>query len=342
MRLTDKRVVVTGGAGFIGSHLVDALATKCGELVVVDDLSVGKLSNIAHHTSKQNFEFVQADVRDLESLRTVFRPGDVVFHLAVECLRVALFDPIRVHRVNATGSLNVCIAAHEKGAERLIYVSSSEVYGTAEAAPMDETHPLRPTTTYGADKAAGELTSLAFWRTYGFPVIVVRPFNAYGPREHVDGPSGEVIPRFVERAMNGQRPIIFGDGTQTRDFTWVIDTARGILEAGQCDELIGQEVNIARGHEVSINEIARLVTFATGQSDLEPEYHPAREGDVMRHLAGTSKAKELFGFEALVGIEPGIRQYVRWVRADVDAKARAFSNSQDVEVSDSMTSAQAT
>jgi len=336
MKLTDNRVVVTGGAGFVGSHLVDALARKCGQLVVLDDLSVGKLSNIAHHTGRINFEFVQADIRELDSIKSIFRPGDIVFHLAVECLRVALFDPIRVHRVNATGSLNVCIAAHEKGAERLIYVSSSEVYGTAETAPMEEAHPLRPTTTYGADKAAGELTSLAFWRSYGLPVIVVRPFNAYGPREHVDGPSGEVIPRFVERAMNGQRPIIFGDGTQTRDFTWVADTARGILEAGQCDDLVGQEVNIARGEEVSINEIARLVIEATGQANLEPEYRPAREGDVMRHLAGTRKAKELFGFEALVGIQPGIRRYVRWVGAQADAQALALSSSQDMEVSDSM------
>jgi UDP-glucose 4-epimerase len=340
--MADKRVVVTGGAGFIGSHLVDALATKCGELVVLDDLSVGKLSNIAHHTSKQNFQFVRADVRDLQSLRTVFQPGDVVFHLAVECLRVALFDPIRAHRVNATGSLNVCIAAHENGAERLIYVSSSEVYGTAETIPMDETHPLRPTTTYGADKAAGELTALAFWRTYGFPVIVVRPFNAYGPREHVDGPSGEVIPRFVERAMNGQRPIIFGDGSQTRDFTWVVDTARGILEAGQCDELIGQEVNIARGEEVSINDLARLVIDATGQSGLEPEYRPAREGDVKRHLAGTRKAKELLGFASTVAIEQGISNYVRWIGATVDAKARALASSQDAEVTDLMRPAKAT
>lgn len=342
MRLTDKRVVVTGGAGFIGSHLVDALATKCGELVVLDDLSVGKLSNIAHHTRMRNFEFVRADVCDLESLKTVFQPGDVVFHLAVECLRVALFDPMRVHRVNATGSLNVCIAAHENGVERLIYVSSSEVYGTAETAPMDETHPLRPTTTYGADKAAGELTSLAFWRTYGFPVIVVRPFNAYGPREHVDGPSGEVIPRFVDRAMSGQRPIIFGDGTQTRDFTWVVDTARGILEAAQCDELIGQEVNIARGEEVSINDIARLVIDATGQSNMEPEYRPAREGDVVRHLAGTRKSRELFGFEATVSIEQGINNYVRWVKATADATVRALALSRDAEVTDSMRPAQAT
>lgn len=336
MELVDKRVVVTGGAGFIGSHLVDLLVPISRQLVVVDDLSVGRLSHLAQHSGRANFEFIQADIRELDSMRSIFQPDDVIFHMAVECLRVALFDPLRVHRVNATGTLNVCMAAHERRAGRLVYVSSSEVYGSAETVPMDETHPLRPTTTYGADKAAGELTSLAFWRTYGFPVIVVRPFNSYGPREHVDGPSGEVIPRFVQRVLNGQRPIIFGDGTQTRDFTWVIDTARGILAAGQCDQLVGQEVNIARGQEVSINEIARLVLEATERTDLEPEYHPAREGDVMRHLAGTQKARELLGFEATMDIRQGIREYVRWVRELTSSNGRETSTTQSVGVADSM------
>ena len=142
--------------------------------------------------------------------------------------------------------------------------------------------------------------------------------------------------------MSGQRPIIFGDGTQTRDFTWVVDTARGILEAAQCDELIGQEVNIARGEEVSINDIARLVIDATGQSNMEPEYRPARKGDVVRHLAGTRKSRELFGFEATVSIEQGINNYVRWVKATADATVRALALSWDAEVTDSMRPAQAT
>ena len=322
MNFADKRVIVTGGAGFIGSHLVDVVAPNCAELTVLDDLSVGKLSNLSEHLERENFEFIQADVRDLESIKAIIQPGNVVFHLAVECLRVALFDPIRVHKVNATGTLNVCIAAHEKKAARMVYVSSSEVYGSAERVPMDESHPFRPTTTYGADKAAGELTSLAFWRSFGLPVMVVRPFNAYGPREHVDGPSGEVIPRFVARALRGLQPMIFGDGEQTRDFTWVLDTAFGIFAAAQCDELLSREVNIARGEEVSINKIARLVLDATGQSDLQPEYQPAREGDVRRHLAGTQLALELFGYEAKTGIEQGIKDYVRWVIASVPALAK--------------------
>jgi UDP-glucose 4-epimerase len=181
---------------------------------------------------------------------------------------------------------------------------------------MDETHPFRPTTTYGADKAAGELIAQAVWRTHGLPVVVVRPFNSYGPREHVDGPSGEVIPRFVARVLQGQPPVIFGDGSQTRDFTWVPDTARGIVLAGRCDDLVGREINIARGQEVSIKRVAELVLEATGRTDLEPVYQAPRPGDVHRHFAGTWLAQQMLGFEAPMGIEEGIRRYVAWVRGE--------------------------
>jgi UDP-glucose 4-epimerase len=320
MDLTSRRVVVTGGAGFIGSHLVDALMPACSEVVVVDNLATGKLANLAAHLEAPTFKFVKADIRDLEAMRSLVRPNDVIFHMAVECLRVSLFDPLRVHSVNATGTLNVCLAAHENQAARLVYVSSSEVYGSAERVPMDETHPFRPTTTYGADKAAGELIAQAVWRTHGLPVIVVRPFNSYGPREHVHGPSGEVIPRFVARVLQGLPPIIFGDGSQTRDFTWVPDTARGILLAGRCDDLIGREINIARGQEVSIKRVAELVLQATGRTDLEPLYQAPRPGDVHRHFASTTLARQVLGFEAPMAIEEGIRRYVTWVLNEARAQ----------------------
>lgn len=332
MDLKNKRVIVTGGAGFIGSHLVDALAPACGELVVVDNLATGALANIAPHMPAPNFTFVQADIRDLDAMRRLVQAGDVIFHLAVECLRVSLFDPLRVHSVNATGTLFMCMAAQEKGAERFIYVSSSEVYGSAERAPMDESHPFRPTTTYGADKAAGELIAQAMWRTHGLPVIVVRPFNSYGPREHVDGPSGEVIPRFVARVLQGLPPVIFGDGEQTRDFTWVPDTARGIMAAGQCDALIGREINIARGEEVSINTIAALVLEATGQTHLQPVHEAPRPGDVRRHFADTRLAREVLGYEATTPIDEGVRQYVAWVMAQAGLEAARQSTGAPVKV----------
>ncbi len=330
MNFMDKRVIVTGGAGFIGSHLVDALAPVCAELVVVDNLATGELANIEQHLGAPNFQFVKADIRDLDAMRGLVQRGDVIFHMAVECLRVSLFDPLRVHSVNSTGTLMMCMAAQEKGAERFVYVSSSEAYGSAERAPMDESHPLRPTTTYGADKAAGELLAQAMWRTHGMPVIVVRPFNSYGPREHVDGPSGEVIPRFVARVLQGLPPVIFGDGTQTRDFTWVPDTAQGIMAAGQCDALIGREINIARGEEVSINTIAELILQATGQTHLRPVHEADRIGDVRRHFADTRLAREVLGYEAATPIQTGIERYIAWVKEQ--AHAKAVASPQPIEV----------
>jgi UDP-glucose 4-epimerase len=240
---------------------------------------------------------------------------DIVFHLAVACLRASLNDPMSVHGINATGTLTMCQASLENNVKRFLYVSSSEAYGSALRVPMGEGHPLNPTTVYGASKAAGELYALAYWRTYGLPSVVVRPFNSYGPREHSEGNSAEVIPKFVMRAMAGVQPVIFGTGHQTRDFTWVEDSARGIIMAAECDELVGDCVNIARGQEVSIIRVCNLVLEKLGRRDLKPLYfEDGRPGDVQRHYADISKAQRLLGFSPTVDIDLGIDRYIQWVR----------------------------
>jgi UDP-glucose 4-epimerase len=181
--------------------------------------------------------------------------------------------------------------------------------------PMDEGHPLNPTNAYGASKAAGELYALAYWRSYGLPSAVVRLFNVYGPREHSEGIRAEVIPKFVMRAMAGLQPVIFGTGHQTRDFTWVEDSARGIIMAAECDELVGDCMNIARGQEVSIIRVCNLVLEKLGRRDLKPLYfEDGRPGDVQRHYADISKAQRLLGFSPTVDIDLGIDRYIQWVR----------------------------
>ena len=180
---------------------------------------------------------------------------------------------------------------------------------------MTEDHPFDPTTIYGASKLAGELYTTAFHRTHALDTVIVRPFNTYGPREHFEGPYGELIPKFVVRVLNGLRPIIFGDGTQTRDFTYVTDTVRGILLASDGASLVGRSVNVARGEEVSVNEIARLVLDACGRPDLEPELGPERPADVRRHYADITRARQELGFVPEVGIADGIRRYVEWFHA---------------------------
>jgi len=309
------RIAVTGGAGFIGSHVVDRLVYAGNEVLIIDDFSTGKMENIAHHGSNSAVRIEKADIRDRDTLERLLGSIDVVFHMAVACLRTSLRDPMTVHEINTTGTLNICQASYDAGVGKFVYVSSSEAYGSAQYVPMSEEHHLNPTTVYGASKAAGELYSLTYWHTYGFPVVVVRPFNTYGPREPSEGKRAEVIPKFVMRAMAGLQPVIFGTGDQTRDFTWVGDSARGIIMAAECEELVGECVNIARGEEVSITKICQLVLEKTGRSDLIPIYHEnGRPGDVHRHYADVTKAQKLLGFSATVDIEDGIERYVHWVR----------------------------
>lgn len=313
MKLVNKKILVTGGAGFIGSHLVDALA-EANQVTVVDNLSSGKLENLKTLLEGSDTSFIKADVSDLGRMKELVKESDVIFHLAVQCLRLSLRDPYLVHEVNASGTLNMCQAALEAGVQRFIYVSSSEVYGTAKTVPMNEDHPLVPTTPYGASKLAGEAYARSYFLSFGLPVVVVRPFNTYGPREHLEGVYGEVIPRFVLRVMNNLPPIIFGDGLQTRDFTEVSDIVRGLISAGECDEMVGQTVNIAAGREVSINEIAATVLKLLAHNDgLSPQHIEPRPGDVRRHYADISKARQVLGFRPRMGIKKGISHYIDWV-----------------------------
>ncbi len=311
---SSLKILVTGASGFIGSHLSDRLAQE-NEMILVDDFSVGPRSNLASLEGRPNVSIVAADVTDQDRMQELCTGVDAVFHLAISCLRTSLGNPRLSHDVNAGGTLSACAAAHAQGVRRFVYVSSSEVYGTAETTPMAETHPCRPTTVYGASKLAGELYALAYFKTYGMPALVVRPFNTYGPREPYAGARAEVIPRFLLQLEAGHAPVIYGDGSQTRDFTFVEDTVAGILGAAACDALVGDAVNVAYGHEVSIRRIAELLARIAG-SDLEPLHENARPGDVMRHFADTGKARRLFGYEPKVDLETGLLRTANWLREE--------------------------
>src|SRR5262249_43376215 len=247
--------------------------------------STGKEQNLATARAHGNVEFIRGDIRDRKLIADLVRDTDVVFHLACRGVRHSIGNPIESHQVNAEGTLNLLEEARQARIERFVHISSSEVYGTARIAPMDENHPTFPETVYGGAKLAGEAYARAYHQTYGLPTVVVRPFNNFGPRSHHEGDCGEVIPRFLVWALNGRPPIVFGDGSQTRDFIFVEETAHWLCRVAECDALVGQTLNLGSGKETSVNELAQIVYEEAGAVGLEPDFQPPRPGDVQRHLA---------------------------------------------------------
>jgi UDP-glucose 4-epimerase len=245
-------------------------------------------------------------------MAALLRGVTVVYHLACLGVRHSIHSPMENHRVNAEATLNLLLAARRAGVKRFVYMSSSEVYGTARQVPMTEEHPCFPLTVYGASKLAGECYTRAFFETYGFPTVVVRPFNAYGPRCHHEGDSGEVIPKFLLRALAGKPMVIFGDGTQTRDFTYVADTARGVLLAGEAESAVGRTINLANQREIRINDLAREVAAVVGRPGSEVIHDAPRPADVQRLYADASLARSLLGFEPEVSLREGLARLRDW------------------------------
>jgi UDP-glucose 4-epimerase len=311
MNLSGKRVLVTGGAGFIGSELVRQLVERGAGVVVVDNLVNGRWQNLMGLPS-DSVRLVEADVRDALRMHDLLKSTDMVFHLACLGVRHSIHSPRENHEVNVVGTLNTLLAARDAEVQRFVYISSSEVYGTAQWAPMTEQHPTFPTTVYGASKLAGECFTRAFHDTYGFPTVVVRPFNCYGPRCHHEGDSGEVIPKFLLRCMAAMPMIIFGDGTQVRDFTYVSDSASGIIAAGATDGAVGKTVNIGSGRGLSVNELAREIGMLLGHTEPAIEHVEPRPGDVMRLCADFSLARDLCGFEPMISLRDGLAILKEW------------------------------
>ncbi len=318
MEIENKVVMVTGGAGFIGSNLVDELSKK-SKVIVVDNFSSGKLENLASHKNSTNIKIIKEDVLNKNNILQLMKGVEIVFHLAAKCQRLSFFKPHLVHKVNTAGTLNLLISSLKNEVKRFIYISSSEIYGTAKAIPMKESHPCEPTTVYGVSKLVGELYAKAFFKVYNLPVIIIRPFNTYGKRSHFEGVHGEVIPKFIIRALNNLPLIIYGNGKQTRDFIYIDDTIRGILSAAECDNLIGDVINVGTAKEVSINEIAKIVLTVLKKDIIEVSYLDNRPGDIERHCADISKAKRLLNFVPKVQIKEGIKMYINWLMAqDID------------------------
>ena len=307
-------VLVTGGAGFIGSELVRQLAAAGERVLIIDNLVNGTRANVEDVLSDR-VTLLTADIRDLDRFARDLANVRLVYHLACLGVRHSVHSPMENHDVNATATLKLLAACRDAGVPRFVYVSSSEVYGTAKWVPMSEDHPAFPCTVYGASKLAGECFTRAYHKTYGYPTVVVRPFNTYGPRSHHEGDSGEVIPKFMLRCLAGLPMVVFGDGAQTRDFTYVSDTAAGILLAGEEQRAVGDTINLGSGSEVTINELARQVAAVTGRPSAALQHDRPRPGDVLRLYADMSHARDTLGFAPSVSLREGLERLLAWYQA---------------------------
>jgi UDP-glucose 4-epimerase len=315
--LRRERVLITGGAGAIGSNLAD-LAVQAGaaEVVVLDNFARGQRDNLAGATANGNVRIVEGDICDRALVDKLVDGIDVVFHQAAIRITQCVQEPRLANEVLVNGTFNVVESAVAHGVRKIVAASSASIYGQAEAFPTDESHhPYANDTLYGAAKAYSEGLMRAFHQASGLDYVALRYFNVYGPRMDIHGLYTEVLVRWMERIAAGQAPIINGDGSQTMDFVYIGDIARANILAAESD-VTDQAFNIACGAETSLLELAQMLIAAMG-ADLEVEFGPARgEAAVTRRLAGTEKARDLLGFEAEVDIEEGLLRLVQWWRAE--------------------------
>lgn len=316
MRLKNKSVLVTGGAGFIGSHLVDELIREeAEEIIVVDNFFLGKKGNLEH--AKESFEDLKVyeeDAADSKKMKEIIVEGDVdvIFNLAVIPLPTSFTKPRWTFEVNVDITLAFCDLIKEGCYDTLIHCSSSEAYGSAQYIPMDEKHPLNPTTPYAASKAASDHLVFSYHETFGIDASIVRPFNNYGPRQNDKAYAG-VIPTTIKRILEDKPPIIFGDGEQTRDYIYATDTAKAMIEVYGNKKTRGKVINIASGQEISINKLIKMIMEKLAYKK-QPIYKEERSADVLRHLADISLAEELLGFKNSVDFEEGLTETVEWYK----------------------------
>ena len=310
--VVPKLYLVTGGAGFIGSHLVEELVKQGQRVRVIDNLSTGKRENIEPFLEK--IEFIEGDIRDLGLVRKAMDGVDYVLHqAAVPSVPRSVKDPLTTNAANVDGTLNILIAARDADVKRVVYASSSSVYGDTPTLPKQEGMKSQPRSPYAVSKLAGELYCQAFYHVYGLEAVALRYFNVFGPRQDPESQYAAVVPKFITALLRGDPPMIFGDGKQSRDFTYVDNVVAANLLAAKASGVAGEVFNIACGERITINELARMLTEIIGVN-IEPEYTPPRPGDVLHSLADISKAQKLLGYKIKVDFERGLQKTVEWYR----------------------------
>jgi len=306
--MSNKKAVITGGAGFIGSHLAEELARRSYKVIILDNLSTGRVENIEDLLARENVEFIQGSITDFLLLQKLFQGVRYVFHLAaIPSVPRSIDNPQASHEVNATGTLNVLLAARDNNLSKVIYASSASVYGDTLTLPKRERMSPNPQSPYAVTKLAGEYYCQVFQKLYGLPTACLRYFNVYGPGQDPNSQYAAVIPRFIRRVSEGSPPLIFGDGEQTRDFTFVKDVAEASILAAESNAT--GIFNIGRGESITINQLAQLVIKLIGNNDVKPVHKEPRQGDIRHSLADISRAKT-FGYNPKHSLEEGLRKTI--------------------------------
>lgn len=316
-----RTFLVTGGAGFIGSHLTEALVARGDRVRVVDNLSTGKRSNLAGVASE--VELIEGDITDAALMREAVAGVDCVFHQAARAsVPLSVERPLETHAACVTGTLTVLDAARRGDVRRVVYAASSSAYGDQPTASKRETDLPMPISPYGAAKLAGELYAQAFAATYGLQTVALRYFNVFGPRQDADSPYSAVIPLFVTALLEGRPPRIYGDGRQSRDFTYVANVVQGNLLAADALDVSGRVINVAMGHTISLLDLLGKLKTQLG-STIEPVHEPPRAGDVRESLADITLARKLLGYEPAIDFDEGLRRSLDYYRQSVGGKAAA-------------------
>jgi nucleoside-diphosphate-sugar epimerase len=310
--------LVTGGAGFIGSHLSEELVRRGHRVRVADNLSTGKRRNLDHIPG---VEFMEGDLADMSFATRVVQGMDFVLHqAAIPSVPRSVKDPITSNRANIDSTLNVLVAARDAGVKRLVFAGSSSEYGNTPTLPKREDMPTSPLSPYALQKVMGSEYCRMFTRLYGFETVVIRYFNVFGPRQDPSSPYSGVISVFSTALIEGRQPTIYGDGGQTRDFTYVANVVDGVLRACTAPNAPGEAINVACGIRISLNDLLAVMNDIVG-TKLQPIYKEERAGDVRDSQADISKAKDLLGYTPIVSLEDGLRHTIAWCRSEAAAPA---------------------
>lgn len=309
------RILITGGAGFIGSHLCDKYVKEGHTVICLDNFMSGDLMNVRHLLDYRTFKLIKGDIRDFELLEKIMRDVDVVFHLAAQVhVDRSYVEPRLTYDVNVIGTQNILEFARIYDVKRVIHASTSEVYGSAQYSPIDEDHPLNAPHPYGASKIAADRTCYAYIQTYGMDISILRFFNIFGPRQRDQGYGG-VISIFTRRVLNNIPPIIYGDGLQTRDYTYIEDAVKAYDLIFNHESPIKEPINFGSGKEITILDLAnKIIEMCGKKEDMKSIHVEARIGEVKRLIANSAKARDRLAWDPNYDLDRGLHKFVQWYR----------------------------